>query len=147
MKHQLFKMVLEGLVCWLGWNFLAEKKNYILSGQMGSRYMTMKWFASKFQMKAVFFFSESISFKMFLKILKEQKPWNRKSSLYIFWFYSARKIRINLLSFALFIAIIQQVQKILNKNLSDLNKKLGPSQKSFTSLVKDFWDGPRSIYH
>lgn len=72
---------------------------------MGSRYMTMKWFASKFQMKAVFFFSESISFKMFLKILKEQKPWNRKSSLYIFWFYSARKIRINLLSLALFIAI------------------------------------------
>lgn len=84
---------------------------------------------------------------MFLKILKEQKPWNRKSSLYIFWFYSVRKIRINLLSLALFIAIIQQVQKILNKNLSDLNKKLGPSQKSFTSLVKDFWDGPRSIYH
>lgn len=143
MKHQLFKMVLEGLVCWLGWNFFAEKKNYILSGQMGSCYMTMKWFASKFQMKAVFFFSESISFKMFLKILKEQKPWNRKSSLHIFWFYSARKIRINLLSLALFIAIIQQVQKIF----SDLNKKLGPSQKSFTSLVKDFWDGPRSIYH
>lgn len=61
---------------------------------------------------------------MFLKILKEQKPWNRKSSLYIFWFYSARKIRINLLSLALFIAIIQQVQTIF----SDLNKKLEPSQ-------------------
>ena len=109
---------------------------------MGSCYMTMKWFASKFQMKAVFF-SESISFKMFLKILKEQKPWNRKSSLYIYWFYSARKIRINLLSLELFTAIIQQVQKIF----SDLNKKLGPSQKSFTSPVKDFWDGPRSSYH
>ena len=94
MKHQLLKMVFEGLVCWLGWNFLAEKKNYILSGQMGSRYMTMKWFASKFQMKAVFFFSESISFKMFLKILKEQKPWNRKSSLYISDFTLREKLEL-----------------------------------------------------
>ena len=64
---------------------------------------------------------------MFLKILKEQKPWNRKSSLYIFWFYSARKIRINLLSLALFIALIQQVQKIF----SDLKQETWAISKIF----------------
>lgn len=57
---------------------------------MGSHYMTMKWFASKFQMKAVFFFSESISFKMFLKILKEQSR-ETENLVYIFSDFTLRE--------------------------------------------------------
>lgn len=56
---------------------------------MGSCYMTMKWFASKFQMKAVFF-SESISFKMFLKILKEQSR-ETENLVYIFSDFTLRE--------------------------------------------------------